>query len=115
MSRPELTGSASNFYNETESRKYDSSSRMVGIQAEITLRAVELLQLEPGHPSFLLDVGCGSGLSGKVLQEDGHYWIGCDVSKSMLTVASERESSTGDLLHHDMGTGLPFADATFDG
>ena len=72
MSRPELTGHASLFYNAKEARKYDSSSRMVGIQREITERAIELLKLpspgprEGGCPSFILDVGCGSGLSGQV-------------------------------------------------
>ena len=72
MSRPELTGHASLFYNAKEARKYDSSSRMVGIQREITERAIELLKLpspgprEGGRPSFILDVGCGSGLSGQV-------------------------------------------------
>lgn len=72
MSRPELTGHASLFYNAREARKYDSSSRMVGIQREITERAIELLNLprpgprDGGRPSFVLDVGCGSGLSGQV-------------------------------------------------
>ena len=72
MSRPELTGHASLFYNAREARKYDSSSRMVGIQREITERAIELLNLptpgprEGGTPSLVLDVGCGSGLSGQV-------------------------------------------------
>ena len=72
MSRPESTGHASLFYNAKEARKYDSSSRMVGIQREITERAIELLRLPPGpreqggRPSFVLDVGCGSGLSGQV-------------------------------------------------
>lgn len=72
MSRPELTGHASLFYNAKEARKYDSSSRMVGIQREITERAIELLKLpspsprEGGRPSYILDVGCGSGLSGQV-------------------------------------------------
>ena len=66
MSRPELTGHASLFYNAREARKYDSSSRMVGIQREITERALELLKLPSGRPSFILDVGCGSGLSGQV-------------------------------------------------
>ncbi|EJK51995.1 hypothetical protein THAOC_28779, partial [Thalassiosira oceanica] len=70
MSRPESTGHASLFYNAKEARKYDSSSRMVGIQREITERAIELLRLPPGpreggRPSFVLDVGCGSGLSGQ--------------------------------------------------
>jgi len=149
MSRPELTGHASLFYNAKEARKYDSSSRMVGIQREITERAIELLNLSsPDRPSFILDVGCGSGLSGQVLEEHGHVWVGCDVSRDMLNMANERidekreasqtndgdssdddeedesmqdtqrknaESSPGDLLHHDMGTGLPFRPATFDG
>jgi hypothetical protein len=66
MSRPELTGHASLFYNAREARKYDSSSRMVGIQREITERAIELLKLPTDRPSFILDVGCGSGLSGQV-------------------------------------------------
>ena len=42
MSRPELTGHASLFYDAREARKYDSSSRVVGIQREITERAIEL-------------------------------------------------------------------------
>lgn len=152
MSRPELTGHASIFYNAKEAKKYDSSSRMIGVQREITERAIELLRLPPASekPSFILDVGCGSGLSGKVLEEQGHVWVGCDVSRDMLEVANERieqkrlsamgegddESSSneeeyddnnvnmqrnphknasfGDLMHHDMGTGLPFRPATFD-
>jgi 18S rRNA (guanine1575-N7)-methyltransferase len=152
MSRPELTGHAAHFYNEKEARKYDSSSRMIGVQREITERAIELLKLDAlDHPALVLDIGCGSGLSGQVLEEKGHVWVGCDVSRDMLTVAQERmarqrseaaarqreetegmqddnngesdneendesiaRESTGDLLHHDMGTGLPFRPATFD-
>jgi 18S rRNA (guanine1575-N7)-methyltransferase len=143
MSRPELTGHASHHYNEKEARKYDSSSRMIGVQREITERAIELLRLDPNEPAYVLDIGCGSGLSGQVLEEKGHFWLGCDVSRDMLTVAKERmqrqaadasrssgksmqdddsdeESedeamvSTGDLMHHDMGTGLPFRPASFD-
>jgi 18S rRNA (guanine1575-N7)-methyltransferase len=33
----------------------------------------------------------------------------------MLEVAAERESETGDLVHADMGQGLPFRPGTFDG
>lgn len=90
MSRPELTGHASLFYNAKEARKYDSSSRMIGVQREITERAIELLRLPGDKPSFILDIGCGSGLSGQVLEEQGHVWVGCDVSRDMLEVANER-------------------------
>ena len=127
MSRPESTGHASLFYNAKEARKYDSSSRMVGVQREITDRAIELLRLDSSKPALVLDVGCGSGLSGQVLEERGHAWVGCDVSRDMLHVANERierkrqavdedeemeeedssddeggtpTASTGDLLHH---------------
>ena len=88
----------------------------------------------------------------QVLEEHGHVWVGCDVSRDMLNMANERierkreasrsnndsdddseeemeeddsddegsnnkhneEPSPGDLLHHDMGTGLPFRPASFD-
>jgi 18S rRNA (guanine1575-N7)-methyltransferase len=33
-----------------------------------------------------LDIGCGSGLSGEVLEEDGHFWVGMDISPSMLSI-----------------------------
>jgi 18S rRNA (guanine1575-N7)-methyltransferase len=120
---------------------------MINVQREITLRAIELLLLPPDQTSLILDVGCGSGLSGQVLEEEGHVWVGCDVSRDMLQVAHERmeetfqvkestrtdrdhhemidsssdsdddddaQPSTGDLIQHDMGTGLPFRPATFD-
>jgi 18S rRNA (guanine1575-N7)-methyltransferase len=103
------------YYDEKEARKYDSSSRIINIQAEITERAIEMLALPEGEPRFILDIGCGSGLSGEALEEAGHYWVGCDISKSMLEVAAERESETGDLVHADMGQGLPFRPGTFDG
>ena len=115
MSRPEGTRAPEDYYDENESRKYNSSSRIINIQAEISSRAIELLALPSDRPSYLLDIGCGSGLSGQVLEEAGHYWVGCDISRSMLEVASERESSAGDLVHHDIGLGLPFRPGSFDG
>jgi len=75
---------------------------------------VELLALPDDKPCFLLDVGCGSGLSGEVLSEHGHMWTGLDISSAMLDVALEREVE-GDLLLGDMGLGLPFRPGSFDG
>lgn len=114
-SRPEGTRPPELYYDETEARKYNQSSRMNNIQAEISERAIELLALPENKSCYILDIGCGSGLSGEALEEQGHYWVGCDISDSMLQVASEKESETGDLISSDMGQGLPFRPGSFDG
>lgn len=62
---------------------------------------------------LVLDIGCGSCLSGEILSEHGHEWIGCDISEAMLNVAQDRDVD-GDLILHDMGHGLPFRAGTFD-
>lgn len=115
MSRPELTAPPDVYYNETEAAKYDKNSRIQLIQRQIALRALELLALPPGKTALLLDVGCGSGLSGAVLEEAGHVWVGCDISRDMLGIAAERESDAGDVFQRDMGQGMPFRPGTFDG
>ena len=129
MSRPEHSGPAECFYNETESRKYARSSRMNQIQSVITERALELLNLPRGKRCMLLDVGCSTGLSGAVVQEHGHCWIGSDISRSMLDVGSDAlgmnetdegddeaaHEGVGDMVNSDMGHGLGFRAGVFDG
>jgi len=112
--RPEHTAPPEIFYNEDEARKYTQNSRIMEIQEQMCERALELLALPDDEPRFILDLGCGSGLSGSVLEENGHIWIGMDISKAMLDVAVEREVE-GDLLLSDMGDGVPFRAGTFDG
>jgi 18S rRNA (guanine1575-N7)-methyltransferase len=99
------------YYNDNESAKYTTSSRIQNIQASMTHRAIELLGLT--EPSFILDIGCGSGLSGEILSEEDHTWIGLDISPSMLDIALQREVE-GDLFLSDMGQGLPFRAGSFD-
>jgi len=114
MSRPEHIAPPEIFYDEEEAKKYGSSSRMRDIQAKMSIRALELLNLPPGDPAFLLDLGCGSGLSGQILEEAGHQWVGLDISPHMLEVAQEQEAE-GDLILGDLGDGVPFRPGMFDG
>ncbi|KAH9101006.1 hypothetical protein Ae201684P_007195 [Aphanomyces euteiches] len=79
MSRPEHVMPPELFYNEKEAAKYNSSSRIIKVQSDIAERAIELLNLPADKEHFILDVGCGSGLSGLALQEAGHAWVGCDI------------------------------------
>lgn len=82
MSRPELYGPATVVYNKEAAAKYTDASRNVEIQAKLTARAIELLALpKDGKRKFLLDVGCGSGLSGEHITEEGHTWVGTDISE----------------------------------
>lgn len=77
-------------------------------------RAIELLALPEDENCLILDIGCGSGLSGNSLEDAGHTWIGIDIAQAMLNVAVDREVE-GDLVLGDMGHGMPFKAGTFDG
>ncbi|XP_013785544.1 probable 18S rRNA (guanine-N(7))-methyltransferase isoform X1 [Limulus polyphemus] len=112
--RPEHKAPPDIFYNEEEARKYTSNTRMIEIQSQMTERALELLALQEDVPCFILDIGCGSGLSGQTLEESGHFWIGVDISSAMLSVALEREVE-GDMMLGDMGQGMCFRAGSFDG
>ncbi|PNI92559.1 BUD23 isoform 17, partial [Pan troglodytes] len=87
---------------------------MIDIQTRMAGRALELLCLPENKPCYLLDIGCGTGLSGSYLSDEGHYWVGLDISPAMLDEAVDREIE-GDLLLGDMGQGIPFKPGTFDG
>ncbi|KAJ2801948.1 18S rRNA (guanine1575-N7)-methyltransferase, partial [Coemansia furcata] len=113
MSRPEHIAPPELFYGETEAKKYTGNSRIVAIQAEMTMRAVELLNLSDESSYYLLDIGCGSGLSGEVLEEDGHIWVGMDIAPAMLEIAADKDVE-GDLFLQDIGQGVGFRPGTFD-
>jgi 18S rRNA (guanine1575-N7)-methyltransferase len=87
----------------------------------MTERCIELLNIPASPsdpdiptPSLLLDIGCGSGLSGEILSEHGHQWVGVDIAPAMLQVALDRESE-GDLMLLDIGQGFGFRPGCFDG
>lgn len=65
-------------------------------------RCIQLLQMKPNNNfKLILDLGCGSGLSGHVVNYynvdkkygTNFHWLGLDISKNMLDLASSR-------LHH---------------
>jgi 18S rRNA (guanine1575-N7)-methyltransferase len=115
MTRPEHLGPPEYYYNESEAYKYSSNSRIRQIQTEMAERALELLALPmDGERNLILDLGCGSGLSGCILEEAGHDWIGMDISKPMLQIAQDDDESLS-LMLSDMGQGIPFRPGTFDG
>lgn len=117
--RPELENPPEVFYNATEARRYTVSTRIRTIQRQMTLRALELLNLPKpipqasasgdtgstgpsappvSHSALLLDIGCGSGISGDVLTEQGHAWVGVDISADMLAIAKEDELRRYELI-----------------
>ncbi|CAG2119965.1 unnamed protein product, partial [Medioppia subpectinata] len=96
--RPEHSAPPEIFYSETEAIKYTTNSRMIAIQAQMSERAIELMALPEDEPKLILDLGCGSGLSGQVLEDMGHTWIGLDISRAMLNVCRSREPESGDIL-----------------
>lgn len=114
MSRPEHQAPPEIYYGDAEAKKYTQNTRNKQIQADMTYRALELLNLPSDEPAFLLDIGCGSGLSGEILEEEGHIWAGVDIAPSMLEVALERDLN-GDLFLQDIGQGFGFRPGTFDG
>lgn len=71
-------------------------------------RAIELLALPEDEPCMILDIGCGSGLSGSVLEDLEHVWVGLDISKAMLGkliifhVLRHNEFSGSFILYHEL-------------
>ena len=134
MTRPENQMPANSYYDSHEAVKYTNCSRIITVQREMAIRCMELLGIPFNReviesededeeyvedskfiedPLNILDLGCGSGLSGEVISEWGHNWWGIDISKDMLTVAQERLENSEYILG-DIGHGLPFAAGYFD-
>jgi 18S rRNA (guanine1575-N7)-methyltransferase len=113
MSRPELQAPPESYYGEEEANKYTERNRIIKIQTEMAERCMQLLELPSDEGLLLLDIGCGSGLSGDIITEEGHYWFGMDISKDMMRVAVDREVE-GELFECDIGQGFNFLPGKFD-
>ena len=117
VTRPEdrRGGDANAHYDVGEARRYTSQNDKV--QAELTECALDLLVLRPvdaSGPLLIADIGCGSGLSSRVIEERGHVWVGLDASQAMLETATG-EGAEGAVFRGDFSQGLPFKEQCFDG
>ncbi|KAK1349412.1 putative methyltransferase [Hamiltosporidium tvaerminnensis] len=77
----------------------------------MTERCIELCEISKDH--LILDLGCGSGISGCVLSQYEYIWIGTDISHSMLKICKNKEFAF-DLCRSDIGTNFCFKKNTFD-
>ena len=86
-------------YDHAEASRY--TARNAQIQDELASRCLELLHRGEGNVAkhqLLLDLGCGSGLSGRMMEAVGHTWLGIgSLSLHAQMCASARRSAR--ILH----------------
>lgn len=89
-------------------RKYASSKNLMRIQEKITIRALELLNIE--EPSLILDAGCGPGFASIYLKEKGYSVVSFDLIKQFLYYYNLNEINplVGDMCN------IPFRPECFD-
>ncbi len=77
--------------------------------------AAELMAKFVATDGKILDLGCGTGLAGQALREQGYQTIiGVDISQKSLDIARDKNIYT-DLYKADIQQELPFQDHEFDG
>lgn len=76
--------------------------------------AEALADLSEDKSAPVLDIGCGTGLSGVALRQSGFQTIdGCDVSPEMLKIAAARPGLYRRLWEIDAENPLPFAPGSY--
>lgn len=99
------------WYTEDRATAYHVHNQ--GSQAVLTNTAVRMSGLVA---PFLLDLGCGSGLSSRACLDSGFssFVVGLDLSEGMLRTA-KKENRQCDWILTDISQPLPFRDGAFDG
>ena len=97
------------YYTEETARQYDRSSRIKKIQRDMTIRALEILEIDP--PALFLDLGCGTGYSMQAIIEEGFEVRGIDIAEHMLSIAEEKGL---EVYKADFTQKIPFPSNTFD-
>lgn len=76
--------------------------------------AAALGSVVPDLGASVLDLGCGTGLSGLALRQAGFTTIdGCDLSQGMLARAAQRDGLYRDLWLSDVSNPFPFDAGTY--
>ena len=73
-------------------------------------RVVEFINSLPPR-ALIADLGCGNGKLAPVCKEAGHVAIGCDFSRSLISIAAQQmglEAQVADVMQ------LPYRSGTFD-
>ncbi|MFX1567842.1 MAG: class I SAM-dependent methyltransferase [Promethearchaeota archaeon] len=82
--RPEETyNDVSNYFRDDVLVQYANSKNMMKIQEKITIRALELLDLQR-KDALILDAGSGPGFAAMVLKEMGYRTIALDIITEFL-------------------------------
>ncbi len=97
------------YYTAERAKQYDQNSRMQKIQRDMTLRALEILEVRP--PAMFLDIGCGTGHSMQAVIESGFEVKGIDIAEPMLSIASRKGL---DVYKADFTQEIPFKSEFFD-
>lgn len=114
LTRPELCTAPELYYNDAESTRYHNHKHTVKIQEQIARRCIELLHISDIQSQLVLDIGCGSGISGNILTQECINWVGVDISPSMLSLAKDEYPITPEVIMHDIGQNLGVRCAVFD-
>lgn len=96
------------YYTKEEVKRYNRSGAFKRIQELMTRTALEISHFK--QDSKVLDLGCGTGFSTKVIKDSGFNVIGCDINQYMLEHAENKSLS---VVRCDMKS-LPFKNESFD-
>ncbi len=107
--RPEESFSALEYYESGEGRAHVETNAVRRIQRVLTMRALLLAKIPLQEK--VLDAGCGSGFSLKLLKEAGYKAQGFDISPRLVALAKAKKlnAKVGDLQK------IPFLDGSFGG
>lgn len=110
--RPEVAGAT--MYGAQEEQKYIVNVRNANIQKDMTRYAMELLHIGYNchKKHFILDIGCGCGVSSSVMESAGHFVIGVDISRNLLT-HGRSQNTLNDFITTDVTKGLVFRQGSF--